>query len=52
MLRFGAIRELARRLIEQYDVRTSGPEVPAWQLSGGNLQKVVLGREFSGDPRC
>ncbi len=50
MLRFGAIRELARRLIEQYDVRTSGPEVPAWQLSGGNLQKVVLGREFSGDP--
>ena len=44
------IRELARTLMEQYDVRASGPEVPARQLSGGNLQKVVLAREFSGEP--
>ena len=41
------IRELARTLMEQYDVRASGPEVPARQLSGGNLQKLVLAREFS-----
>ena len=34
----------------RYEVRTSGPSVPAWQLSGGNLQKVVLAREFSGEP--
>ena len=27
------------------------PDVPARQLSGGNLQKVVLAREFSGEPR-
>ena len=44
------IRELARTLMEQYDVRASGPEVPARQLSGGNLQKLVLAREFSGEP--
>jgi len=44
------IRELAEHVIRQYDVRTSGPHVPAWQLSGGNLQKVVLAREFSGEP--
>jgi simple sugar transport system ATP-binding protein len=44
------IRELARSLMERYDVRTSGPDVPAGHLSGGNLQKVVLAREFSGDP--
>jgi general nucleoside transport system ATP-binding protein len=44
------IRELARALMERYDVRAAGPDVPARQLSGGNLQKVVLGREFSGDP--
>ena len=50
LLRFRRIRELADRVIERYDVRTSGPHVPAWQLSGGNLQKVVLAREFSGDP--
>jgi general nucleoside transport system ATP-binding protein len=50
MLRFGRIRDLARGVIDRYDVRTSGPNVPAWQLSGGNLQKVVLAREFSGEP--
>jgi ABC-type uncharacterized transport system ATPase subunit len=50
MLRFRRIRELAEGVIERYDVRTSGPHVPAWQLSGGNLQKVVLAREFSGEP--
>ena len=50
LLRFRRIRELASGVIDRYDVRTSGPHVPAWQLSGGNLQKVVLAREFSGDP--
>jgi general nucleoside transport system ATP-binding protein len=44
------IRELAESVIKRYDVRTAGPDVPARQLSGGNLQKVVLAREFSGDP--
>jgi general nucleoside transport system ATP-binding protein len=44
------IRELARNLMERYDVRASSPDVPARQLSGGNLQKVVLAREFSGEP--
>jgi len=45
------IRQLAARLIERYDVRAAGPDTPARQLSGGNLQKVVLAREFTGDPR-
>jgi ABC-type uncharacterized transport system ATPase subunit len=49
-LRLRRISELARRLMERYDVRAAGPHVPARQLSGGNLQKVVLGREFSGRP--
>jgi general nucleoside transport system ATP-binding protein len=44
------IKEIARSVIERYDVRAAGPDVPAWQLSGGNLQKVVLAREFSGEP--
>src|SRR5205807_6764518 len=30
------IRALARTLMERYDVRASGPDVPARQLSGGN----------------
>jgi simple sugar transport system ATP-binding protein len=51
MLRLRTIRELAARLIERYDVRGGGPELPARRLSGGNLQKVVLAREFEGEPR-
>jgi simple sugar transport system ATP-binding protein len=37
--------------MKRYDVRAPGPDVPARLLSGGNLQKVVLAREFSGRPR-
>jgi simple sugar transport system ATP-binding protein len=47
----GPIREQAVKLMARFDVKAAGPGVPARQLSGGNLQKVVLGREFSGDPR-
>jgi simple sugar transport system ATP-binding protein len=51
LLRLDVIRELAQRLIHHYDVRAPGVDTPARQLSGGNLQKVVLAREFSGEPR-
>ena len=51
ILRLRAIGQRARHLIEQFDVHTPGPQVPARQLSGGNLQKVVIGREFMGMPR-
>jgi simple sugar transport system ATP-binding protein len=51
MLRLRAIREHAAWLISRYDVRGGRPELPARQLSGGNLQKVVLAREFEGQPR-
>ncbi len=29
----------------------AAPHVPLWQLSGGNIQKVILSRELEGDPR-
>jgi simple sugar transport system ATP-binding protein len=51
LLRLRAIRKYAAGLIVRYDVRGGGPELPARQLSGGNLQKVVLAREFEGSPR-
>jgi ABC-type uncharacterized transport system ATPase subunit len=50
-LLLGQMRELARSLIRRYDVKAPGPETPARNLSGGNLQKLVLGREFEGAPR-
>ena len=45
------IRDRALELMQRYDVRATGPAAPARTLSGGNLQKVVLGREFSGRPK-
>ena len=50
-LRLRRLRDRALDLIRRYDVKAPGPGTPARQLSGGNLQKVVLGREFSGRPR-
>ena len=46
------MRELALALISRYDVKAPGPDTPARNLSGGNLQKLVLGREFEGEPRA
>jgi simple sugar transport system ATP-binding protein len=51
LLRLRRIHEQARELICRYDIKAPGTSTPARQLSGGNLQKVVLGREFSGEPR-
>ncbi len=51
LLRLRRIRERAVSMIDRYDVKAPGPETPARNLSGGNLQKVVLAREFSSEPR-
>jgi ABC-type uncharacterized transport system ATPase subunit len=40
-----------QRIIEQYDVRTPGVDVLASSLSGGNQQKLIVGREMSGAPK-
>jgi simple sugar transport system ATP-binding protein len=50
LLRLGYIRDRARRLIERYRIVAPGPAAPVRVLSGGNLQKVVVAREFSGEP--
>ena len=51
LLRWRSIREQARELIKRYRVAAPGPHTRARDLSGGNLQKLILGREFSGEPR-
>ncbi|MFI9784836.1 ABC transporter ATP-binding protein [Kitasatospora sp. NPDC051984] len=40
-----------QRIVEQYDVRTPGIEVTAASLSGGNQQKLIIGREMSHHPK-
>jgi simple sugar transport system ATP-binding protein len=45
------IKDLARRLIREFDVRARGINVDAATLSGGNQQKLILAREIDEDPR-
>jgi len=47
---WAATRDYAERVIKAYDVRTPGSHVAARALSGGNLQKFVIGRELSQEP--
>jgi simple sugar transport system ATP-binding protein len=51
LIRRGAVRHFAARVIEHFDVRTGGPDAPARSLSGGNLQRFILGREMLPGPR-
>ncbi|GAA2624522.1 ABC transporter ATP-binding protein [Actinomadura fulvescens] len=39
------------RIVRDYDVRTPGIDVTAVALSGGNQQKLIVGREMSGEPK-
>lgn len=45
-----AINNLARRLIERFDVRAGGESTLVSTLSGGNAQKVVVARELAETP--
>jgi simple sugar transport system ATP-binding protein len=47
----GGARRDTQRIVDQYDVRTPGIEVLASSLSGGNQQKLIVGREMSGEPK-
>jgi simple sugar transport system ATP-binding protein len=46
-----AINATARNLIMQFDIRTRSEETRIGKLSGGNIQKALLARELSFDPR-
>ena len=47
---WAAARAFATRVVKDFDVRTPGTHVAARALSGGNLQKFVVGRELSQSP--
>ena len=46
-----AIRERAQRIVRDLDVRPPNPDLPARALSGGNQQKLILGRELDLHPK-
>ena len=49
-VRRGQVQEFAREVIKGFDVRTTGPKAQARSLSGGNLQKFLVGREIMQTP--
>jgi simple sugar transport system ATP-binding protein len=50
IIRGGAVQRAARRIVEAMDVRKSAEDPEAAALSGGNLQKFLVGRELDRQP--
>jgi general nucleoside transport system ATP-binding protein len=49
-LRWGRINKHVRALMDRFEIRATGPSAPAKSLSGGNQQKLIVGRELAKDP--
>ena len=50
-LRLDALEKQARDIIARFDVKAGGPHAAARSLSGGNLQKFIVGREIDAKPK-
>ncbi|HYG59059.1 MAG TPA: ABC transporter ATP-binding protein [Symbiobacteriaceae bacterium] len=50
LLNYRLMTDLAHKIIEAFDVRPPRPDYEARSLSGGNQQKVIVGREITRDP--
>jgi len=50
LIRTGAIGEASQRIVREMDVRKSAEDPEAASLSGGNLQKFIIGRELDRKP--
>jgi simple sugar transport system ATP-binding protein len=51
-LRMKEIKARSEALIRDYQIKVDSPDLPARMLSGGNIQKVVVAREFSAGGKC
>ena len=51
MVRQGRVRAFAEEVIRRFAVKTPDADAPARSLSGGNLQKFILGREILQNPK-
>jgi general nucleoside transport system ATP-binding protein len=50
-LNFGAIASRSRDLVRDFNIRTPSIDTATRSLSGGNIQKLILARELSRDPK-
>jgi simple sugar transport system ATP-binding protein len=51
LVRFAEVAAFARECIDRYGVKAGGPHAEAKSLSGGNLQKFIVGREMLQNPK-
>ena len=51
LIRRQTLRQQAQTVIARFGVKAGGPQAAARSLSGGNLQKFIVGREILGKPR-
>ncbi len=49
-IRYSSARSHCREMIQRFDIRTPNVQFPVGLLSGGNIQKVILAREFTSAP--
>ena len=50
-IRTGVLRAQAADIIRRFNVKAGGPDAAARSLSGGNLQKFIVGREIDANPK-
>ena len=50
LINWGRAKTFADRIIAEYEVKCPGPEARAGSLSGGNMQKLILGRVMANAP--
>jgi simple sugar transport system ATP-binding protein len=51
LIRFNRVRDFSRQVIERFQVKCGGERSVAGSLSGGNLQKFIVGREVLLKPQ-
>ncbi len=51
VLQESVVRDWARKVVERFEIDTPGIDAPASALSGGNQQKLIVGREIMKDPK-
>ena len=51
MLRFPSIRAHAKRLVDEFAIKTPSVDTHGRALSGGNIQKMIMAREIDANPR-